>query len=173
MDRGVIIRFGAPLVLASAGLLAFLAGWEDGPATQHVVYMDQLAKVPTACRGITGAASPVPVVVGDYWSADKCGQIARWVVEGKQFALAECLERAVPQQVFDALSSHGYNFGVAQTCTSRAMGLINAGRFAEGCDAIAHAPDGTPAWSYVDGKFVRGLYRRRLAERQMCLQGLA
>jgi hypothetical protein len=57
------------------------------------------------------------------------------------------------------------------------VGLINAGRLLDGCNALAHAPDcKTPVWSYVtkpDGtkQFVRGLYNRRLAERDMCLSG--
>lgn len=43
---------------------------------------------------------------------------------------------------------------------------------AESCNALAHGPDGKPVWSYADGKFVRGLYNRHLAERALCLSGL-
>lgn len=168
----VIVRYGVPLILGSAGLMAFLSQWEDGRTRQATVYLDPIAKVPTACNGITAATSPVPVVVGDYWSEAKCKQIARLVVENTQLSLLDCLERPVPQEVFDALSSHAHNFGVAQTCASRAVGLINAGRMEEGCDAIANGPDGAPVWSYVNGTYVRGLYRRRLAERQMCMRGV-
>jgi GH24 family phage-related lysozyme (muramidase) len=58
------------------------------------------------------------------------------------------------------------------------VGLINAGRIAEGCKALAWAPDGkTPVWAFVtnaQGKkeFVRGLHARRLAEADLCKAGL-
>ncbi len=152
--------------------MAFLHQWEDGGETQNVVYADPLAKVATACGGITPASSPVKVTVGDHWSDEKCQQITRWVVEGKQFGLLDCLTAPVSQLTFDALSSHAHNFGVAATCASRAVGLINERRYEEGCDAIAHKPNGDPAWSYVGTTYVRGLYKRRLAERQMCLRGV-
>jgi GH24 family phage-related lysozyme (muramidase) len=167
-----ILRYGAPLVIASAGLLAFLTTWEDGDKPQPVVYADPLVGIPTACGGITKHTSPVPVVVGEYWSAAKCEEIKRMVVAGTQMRLIDCFTRPIPQKVFEAFSSHAHNFGDPSTCASRAVGLINAGRMEEGCDAIAHSPDGNPVWSYVGATYVRGLYRRRLAERQMCLLGL-
>ena len=64
------------------------------------------------------------------------------------------------------------------------MGLLNARQYEKACDALAHGPDGTPAWSYTktgarnakgewEYRFVRGLYNRRLKERTTCLQGVA
>ena len=170
----IVVKLGGVLVLASAGYLGFLHQLEDGKQTQHVVYADALAGgIATACGGITKHTSPVPVVVGEYWSAEKCAEVSRMVTERTQLALLDCVHVRISQPVFDAFSSHAHNFGVAQTCASRALALVNAGRTAEGCDALAHAPDGkTPVWSYADGKYVRGLYNRRLAERAMCLRGL-
>lgn len=172
MALRTILRYGSPLVIASAGLLAFLTTWEDGDRPQPIVYADPLVGIATACGGITEWTSPVPVIVGDYWSEAKCREVKTMVVANTQLSLAECLTQAVPQKVFDSLSSHAHNFGVRATCASRAVGLINLGYPEEGCDAIAHRPDGTPAWSYVGKDYVRGLYRRRLAERQMCLAGV-
>jgi GH24 family phage-related lysozyme (muramidase) len=167
-----ILRYGAPLVIASAGVLGFIGFWEDGGRPQPIVYADPFVGIPTACGGITHHTSPVPVVVGEFWSQEKCEEIKRMVVAGTQLRLIDCITRPVPQKVFDALSSHAHNFGFPSTCASRAVGLINAGRMEEGCDAIAHSPDGNPVWSYVVTTYVRGLYRRRLGERQMCLTGL-
>lgn len=181
---------GGATALIAAGLLTLfspqlqdhLGRWEgDG---QNIVYPDRLAgNLPTVCKGITRHTSPYPVVLGDYWSDEKCAEVEKRVISRDQLALAECITVPVRQNVFDALASHAHNFGVPSTCASRALGLINAGRIAEGCDAIAHAPDGRPVWSSVrdgvkpDGspryKFVRGLYNRRLAEREMCLSGWA
>lgn len=161
------------LTLGSVPLIEFLARWEGRETT---AYADRLAGgVPTVCAGLTNATSPMPVVTGDYWSEQACKDIERLVVMGTQLKLADCLKVAVAQPVFDALSSHAHNFGVASTCASRAVGLINTGRLREGCEAIAHSASGEPVWSYVtqNGRkqFVRGLYNRRLAERDLCLQG--
>ncbi|WP_033473908.1 lysozyme [Bordetella bronchiseptica] len=164
------------LVLASVGLMDFLGRWEG--QGQQVVYADRLARgLPTVCKGVTKHTSPYPVVVGDYWSPERCEQVERLVVSKGQLQLADCIQVAITQPIFDALSSHAHNFGVPSTCASRAVGLMNAGRLAEGCNALAYGPDGAPVWSYVTDKsgrkvFVQGLRNRRLDERQLCLSGL-
>lgn len=169
------IAIGA-LVLVSSTLTAFLGKWEG--TGQNVVYADQLARgLPTVCKGITKHTSPYPVVVGDYWSDARCAEVEHLVVEKGQLALADCLtNQAIGQNTFDALTSHGHNFGVPTTCASRSVGLINAGRITEGCKALAWAADGrTPVWAYVTDarggkKFVPGLHARRLAEARLCAQ---
>ncbi|MFJ4587737.1 lysozyme [Pseudomonas moraviensis] len=166
------------LVLASAPLLAFLGKWEGNG--QNVVYADKLARgLPTVCKGITRYTSPYPLVVGDYWSPVRCAEVEQLVVEKGQMALAYCLRnQAFGQKTFDALTSHSHNFGVPSTCASRAVGLINAGRIAEGCKALAWASDGkTPVWSSVTDahgrkQFVPGLHARRRAEAALCAEGL-
>ena len=166
------------IVLASAPLLAFLGKWEGNG--QNVVYADKLARgLPTVCKGITRYTSPYPLIVGDYWSPARCAEVEQLVTEKGQLALADCLSnQAIGQRTFDALSSHSHNFGVPSTCASRAVGLINAGRIAEGCKALAWAPDGkTPVWSSVTDahgrkQFVPGLHARRRAEAAMCAEGL-
>jgi len=168
------IAVGA-LLLVSSTFTAFLGKWEGNG--QNVVYPDKLARgLPTVCKGITRYTSPVPVVVGDYWSDARCAEVESLVVSKGQLALADCLtNQAVGQNTFDALSSHGHNFGTPSTCASRAVGLINAGRISEGCRALAYASDGSPVWSYVtlpNGRkqFVQGLHNRRIAEMELCLK---
>lgn len=171
------IQAGA-IALASAPLVVFLGTWEG--QGQNVVYADKLARgLPTVCLGITRYTSPFPVVVGDYWSPARCDQVEQMVIQKGQLQLADCItNEQVGQNTFDALSSHSHNVGVPSTCASRAVGLINAGRIAEGCRAIAWAADGkTPVWAFVtnaQGKkvFVRGLHARRLAEADLCRAGL-
>ncbi|SAI47423.1 phage lysozyme [Bordetella ansorpii] len=170
---------GGALGLISAGILTLfspelqqhLGRWEG--EGQNVVYADKLAGgLPTVCKGITKWTSPDPVVVGDYWSDERCAEVERMVVEKGQLDLAACIDVAIPQGAFDALSSHAHHFGVPNTCASRAVGLMNAGQMDAGCDAIAHGRDGKPVWSYVGTTFYRGLYARRLDERRMCLDSL-
>ncbi|MDF2641866.1 MAG: prophage putative lysozyme [Pseudomonas sp.] len=162
------------IVLCGTGLTGFLGKWEG--QGEHVVYADRLAQgLPTVCMGITRHTSPYPVVVGDYWSDARCAEVEQLVVSKGQLALADCLtNQAIGQNVFDALSSHGHNVGTPSTCASRAVALINAGRIAEGCRALAWGADGRPVWAYVTGAdgrktFVRGLHHRRIAEMELCL----
>ncbi|WP_339496301.1 lysozyme [Pseudomonas sp. RA_105y_Pfl2_P56] len=169
------IQAGA-LTLASASLVAFLGTWEGNG--QNTVYADKLARgLPTVCKGITRHTSPFPVVVGDYWSPERCAEVEQLVISKGQLQLADCITNPdVRQNTFDALTSHGHNVGVPSTCASRAVALINAGRISDGCKALAWAPDGkTPVWAFVtDGKgrkqFVQGLHNRRLAEMELCLR---
>lgn len=162
------------IALVSASLLGFLGRWEG--EGQNVVYADKLARgLPTVCKGITHHTSPYPVVIGDFWSDARCDEVEQLVIENNQLQLADCItNQQVGQNTFDALSSHAHNFGVPTTCASRAVSLINAGRIAEGCKAMAWAPDGkTPVWAFVTdaqgGKqFVPGLHARRVAEAELC-----
>ncbi|RBJ81320.1 lysozyme [Pseudomonas protegens] len=162
------------IALASVSLLTFLGKWEGNG--QNVVYADKLARgLPTVCKGITKYTSPYPLVIGDYWSPARCAEVEQLVVRKGQLALADCLtNQEVGQNTFDALTSHSHNFGVPSTCASRAVGLINAGRIAEGCKALAWAPDGkTPVWAFIKDSlgrtsFVRGLHARRLDEAELC-----
>ena len=119
------------------------------------------------------------MVVDDYWSDARCNEVEQLVISKGQLQLADCItNQDVGQNTFDALSSHGHNFGNPSTCASRAVGLINAGRIKEGCQALAWAPDGkTPVWAFVttaQGKkvFIPGLHARRLAEVALCEAGL-
>lgn len=164
------------IALASASLMAFLGKWEG--QGQNTVYADRLARgLPTVCMGITQHTSPFPVVVGDYWSPARCAEVEQLVISKGQLQLADCItNQRVGQNTFDALSSHAHNVGVPSTCASRAVGLINAGRIAEGCRAIAWAADGkTPVWAFVTDaagrkQFVPGLHYRRLDEMGICLK---
>jgi len=183
MRLGTKVKGGAAALVASGvlamfspSLQSFLGKWEG--EGQNIVYADKLAHgLPTVCKGITKHTSPETLVVGDYWSPERCEQIERLVVSKGQLKLAGCIDVVISQPIFDALSSHAHNFGTASTCASRAVGLINAGRLRDGCTALAHAPNGSPVWSYVtDSKgvkvFVPGLYNRRLDEERLCLSGL-
>lgn len=156
------------LALASAGLMAFLGIWEG--SGEYTVYADKLAGgLPTVCKGITPYTSSRPVVVGETWTAAECEAEERRVVVQTQRQLTRCIQQPVPQHVFDALTSHAHNFGWPETCGSRAVRLINAGRIDAGCRALAWNPDGRPAWAYSDGTYYQGLHNRRLAEMAMCL----
>ena len=173
--RTRIVTGTIAVVLGSGTLMGFLGDWEG--KGQNVVYSDPLAQgLPTVCAGITKHTSPYPVAVGDYWSDELCAEVEKRVVTKGQLALADCITNPnIRQGTFDALYSHGHNVGVPSTCASRALVLINAGRIAEGCRALAYGPNGRPVWAYVTGadgtkQFVPGLHKRRIAEMELCLK---
>ncbi|WP_268799065.1 lysozyme [Pseudomonas huanghezhanensis] len=164
------------IALASTPLILFLGTWEG--TGQNIVYGDKLARgLPTVCKGLTEHTSPYPLVIGDFWSDARCAEVESLVIRKGQLALADCLtNQQIGQNTFDALSSHAHNVGTSNTCASRAVGLINAGHLAEGCKALAWAPNGTtPVWAYVTDAagqkhFVPGLHSRRRAEARLCIQ---
>ncbi|MCE7521950.1 lysozyme [Alloalcanivorax xenomutans] len=159
------------LILAGAAVLAFLKLWEGDQ--QHIVYADKLAGgLPTVCAGITPHTASRPLAIGDVWTEEECDAEERRIVKETQQALIRCLKVSVPQGVFDALTSHAHNLGWPDTCGSRAVRLMNAGEMSAGCRALAWNPDGSPAWAYSENQYYRGLHRRRLAEMEMCLDGI-
>lgn len=166
-----LVASGA-LTLYSDNLNRMLSRWEG--EGQNTVYADKLASgLPTVCRGLTPHTVDEEMVVGDFWSPEKCEEIERVIVEKGQIALADCLPVTIKQGAFDAASDHGHHFGNPRTCASRAVGLMWEGKWEEACEAFAHAPSGRPVWSYVGKTFYRGLYNRALDRRRLCLSDLS
>lgn len=162
---------GATVLAASPALLGFLGVWEG--QGHYVVYADKLAGgLPTVCKGITHHTSQYPVVVGERWSADKCKAEEERIVIETQRQLQKCVTAAVPQSVFDALTSHAHNFGWPRTCASESVKAINSGYVELGCDLLAYTRGGQPNWSSVGTTFIQGLHNRRKAERELCLSDL-
>ena len=79
---------------------SFRTSWGDGKERQNVVYADKLAGgLPTVCKGITKHTSPDPVVVGDYWSPERCAEVEQMVVSKSQLKLADCVQVAISQPI--------------------------------------------------------------------------
>lgn len=179
-----VMFFGAALVLGSYGSWELIDRWESGNQMHLTVYADKLAGgLPTVCSGLTRHVTDTPIIVGERWTAEKCGEEESRALDKVQQRLLRCFKRAVPQSVFDAATSHGWNNGAGATCGSAAMKLWNAGDWGRGCYRMAQDNSGKPVWSYVrtgrtlpDGKpefrFVRGLYNRRLDEARACAKDL-
>lgn len=63
---------------------------------------------------------------------------------------------------FAASVSLSYNIGVSAFCRSTSAAQFRRGNWQAGCDAMR-------AWNRAGGQVVRGLVRRREAERRLCL----
>lgn len=157
----------AGLLLCSGALYSFLGRWEG--ADELTVYADRLAKgIPTVCRGLTYHVTNTPIIVGDVWTKEQCEREEKRAIEVVQWQLLECFTLPPPQRVFDAATSHAWNFGAPKTCGSEAMKAWNLGAWSIGCRRMQISDGGKLVWVYSDGKFVRGLANRRAAERALC-----
>ena len=130
------------------------------------VYPDRLANnLPTYCAGMTDRAAPV----GTQLTSDTCRAVNGATLIEYGAAVLRCLKwDNVSGYRLIAITLFAINVGKDGACGSRAVRLLNAGRIAEGCRALAFGPDGRPAWSYAGGVFVQGLLNRRIAEADIC-----
>lgn len=80
-----------------------------------------------------------------------------------------CVKVPLYQHEFDAYVSFAYNLGVANFCNAGFVRKLNAGDYEGACRGMAFHPDGSPAWSNFQGRYVEGLHKRRIRERNQCL----
>ena len=159
------------LVFGSAALVAMIALFEGGMKKDgsSVVYADKLAGgLPTVCAGLTKHVTTTPIIVGERWSGEKCRAEMSKALATVQAQLIKCFRVEPPQSVFDAATSMAWNFGVPKVCGSVSMKYWQAGAWELGCERMSVTASGKPNWSYVGGKFVRGLANRRGKETKHC-----
>lgn len=163
---------GAGLVLASAAALGLISKWETpaGQTDRYRVYADKLADglLTSECNGITPHITSTPMRLGDVWDAATCKAETRRAVAKVQTALLKCFQRVPPQSVFDAATSHAWNFGADKTCHSQAMAAWNQGNWTLGCRRLLVGDNGKLQWVYAGGKFYQGLANRRADEMVTC-----
>lgn len=169
------------LVIASLSLVGSVAMFEG---TEHKPYRDVVG-VLTVCNGYTGP----DIVPGKVYTKAECDELLIQDLTKHGQGVLACTKVPLNQNQYEAMTSLAFNVGVRAACTSRALSLMNEGRYTEGCNAIAHGPPGyrspqcttkqcqsyrqgnaDPVWSYAGGRFYRGLHNRRLAERDICLK---
>jgi lysozyme len=92
--------------------------------------------------------------------------------DGYQRGVANCIRVPVSQNEFDAYVNFAYQMGVTNFCNAGFTKKLNSGDFVGACEGMAHHPDGKKAWSYYQGRYIEGIYQRRLRNRSMCLEGL-
>lgn len=148
----------AAVVVASAGLLAFIGRWEG---SRNEVYLD-IVGVPTVCEGHTGP----DVKPGDVWTKEQCDAILRKNVSRFSAAVLRCVQVPINQHQYDAFVALAFNIGESAFCGSTLVKLANAGDLVGACDQILR-------WNRAGGRVVRGLANRREAERELCLRPAA
>lgn len=178
-----VAALGGFVTLLSPALVDHLQKWESGKGRVLVVYADKLAGgIPTVCNGLTRHVTSTPIIVGERWTEEKCVVEESNALERVQREVLPCFKRLPPPSVLDMASSHAWNLGAANTCSSGAMAAWNRGEWERGCQRISRGDDGTMVWSFtsrIDPKtgkkvftFVQGLANRRADETAKCGAGL-
>jgi len=152
--RGLVALVGA---VAATALLSFTPAFEG---TELSTYRD-MGGVLTYCTGATENAA-----WGKTYTPDQCRAQLDRDLERHAAGIATCipLARLTDGQKV-AFVDVAYNIGVSGFCGSSMARRTNAGDMAGACNALL-------LWNKVGGKEVRGLTRRRQAERELCLRGL-
>jgi len=124
-----------------------------------VAYLDPVS-IPTICEGYTHG-----VKLGDVATPEECDQLTRQEVVKALAVVDGSVPRPLPDGVRVALASFVYNVGPGAYGGSTLLRMLKAGDVRGACNQL-------PRWVYAGGKKLRGLERRREAERQICLSGL-
>ena len=115
--------------------------------------------IDTACVGETDEE-----VVGfkKLFSRDECIAVMGASLYAHAMQLEPCVKRDIPRHQAAAILSWSYNVGAGNACGSTLMRKLNAGQpFCAELDK----------WVYARGIKLRGLVKRRAAERRMCETG--
>lgn len=140
----------AGAIAAAAALIAPWEGLELRP------YRDLVGKW-TVCYGDT------TVPMREYTPVE-CRELLETQVGAYMEGLGQCIQQPVTTNQLAALTSWAYNVGVPRACTSTLMRKLNAGEPPHvWCAELDR-------WVFAGGERVRGLERRRAAERELCLQ---
>ena len=152
--RGLVALVGAA---AAAALLALTPQFEG---TKYATYRD-MGGVLTYCTGATEDAA-----WGKTYTPAQCRAQLDRDLERHALGIMQCipLKRLTDGQRV-AFVDVAYNIGVSGFCGSSMARRTNAGDMVGACNALL-------MWNKVGGKEVRGLTRRRQAERELCLKGL-
>jgi len=146
---------------ASAVLIGAATLWEG---VKYVPYYD-VGGIPTVCMGYTGPG----VVPGKRYSHQECTKLLKQELVEHGNGVLSCISKPMKENEYNAFTLMAYNIGVKGFCGSQTAKQFNAGNTQLACNLIAFDYKGNPNWSYVGGKFYKGLHNRRLYERSMCL----
>ncbi|MBN67577.1 MAG: lysozyme [Rickettsiales bacterium] len=143
----------AATMLMAAPLVAF---WEG---RENTAYLDPVG-IPTVCYGHTLTAE-----MGDVYTDKECYHLLKADLRVAADAVDRRVDVPLSPETKAALISFVFNVGETQFASSTLLRKLKAGDYAGACNEL-------PRWVYAKGKKLRGLVRRRQAERELCLSGL-
>ena len=150
-----VIGAAAALIVAP-----FVDGWESGGKPRLVAYQD-IVRVWTICGGETLGVKRGMV---ETEAGCKLREEAALIRHAEPVLACTPVLRDRPYQLSAGISL-AYNIGTAGYCKSTVARRFNARDWRGACDAFL-------MWNKAGGQVVRGLDRRRRAERDLCLKDL-
>lgn len=149
-------------IAALAGLLISLPIDEGGVTDKGAVPYKDVGGLLTVCYGHTGKN-----IEDRRYTKDECLAFLKADTERHMKKVLSCMTNTPTEGQLKAFTSMDFNTG--SWCSSRSAREFNKGNYTESCKALAFSPSGSPAWSYVGGKFYPGLHARRKREMNECL----
>jgi lysozyme len=140
----------AALVIAAAAL--FISPWEG---REYKPYKDVVG-VLTVCDGHTGSD-----IEQRRYSDAECDQLLKTDIGIAYRHVDRCITGNVTQGQAVALVSATFNIGPKVVCGSTLQRKANAGDWSGACAELDR-------WVYAKGRKLKGLVRRRAAERAIC-----
>ena len=144
------------LLIGSAALLAFIATWEGVKTKPY----EDVGGIPTVCAGHTGDD-----VEDRPYSPQECADILRKDVAKHAGELLALVTVPLSQGELDAYQSFVFNVGSDAFSRSTLLRKLNAGDRVGACNELLR-------WNKAGGRVMRGLTRRRAAERDICIRGI-
>lgn len=142
-----------------AAACVFVGGWEG---VQTVAYPDPATRGHpwTICYGETSG-----VKKGDRRSIEECRAGLAKGLDHYGDQMERCLAVPISDDQWIAFVSFSWNLGPGRFC-SKIAPLVNTGRMKDACDKLLD-------YDRAAGIRMRGLTRRREAEHELCMRGLA
>lgn len=148
--------------VAAAGAIAIAIAFIAPREGEELRAYRDIVGVPTICYGETRG-----VQMGDTATHAECTTMLAEAVADFERQMRPCVPAGLPDKTRAAFLSFSYNLGARILCVSPTMSkLIRARDIAGACNAMTK-------FNRAGGKVVRGLTRRREAEKALCLSGLA
>ena len=154
------VKKQAPALFTAAALL--IAGYEGVDLVAVHNSFDPPGVI-TYCQGLTNYDDK-SVKVGDRFTMDVCNQKFAAVLPKYWAGVVRQIPKAdtFPLDRQKALLSFTYNVGEGNLQKSSVRRYLNAGDVQRGCDAFL-------LYTKANGKVLKGLVKRREAERKLCL----
>lgn len=144
--------------VVSATLISATTLWEG---TRYKPY-DDVVGVLTVCQGYAGK----DVIRNKTYTPLECKVLLERELASHGAGVLKCVNVPLSPHEYDAYTLFAYNVGVSAFCKSKSvLAKLNSGDRVGACNGLLK-------FVYADGKYVQGLYNRRVYERQMCLGNL-
>lgn len=160
----------ALLSLSASALVALLA--QEGYTNGAIIPVK--GDRATVGFGSTFRDDSSPVQMGDAITPVQALKRSHAHIAKDERGLKRCISGELYQAEYDMLVDHSYQYGVASTCASSMVKLVNAGRHRKACEAHTQYRfvDKYDCSTLVNGKPNRrcwGVYQRSLDRRDRCL----